>query len=188
MKSMVIPSHITVIPNDAFRASALETVTFHAGMTAIGDYAFEGCTKLNNVTMLKNITNLGNYVFANCTSLSNFTWENGSDYYIVGTHFFDGCTAMTQVTLPRNIQLAEEEMDALTKKYNGLNVIPGYMFANTGIVDAVIPDYIIDMGPEGGKNGGQILFEGPLQELLMQKSSATAEYLRKRQKTEQEVI
>ena len=44
------------------------------------------------------------------------------------------------------------------------------------------------MAEKSRKNGGQVLFEGPLQELLMQKNSATAEYLRKRQKTEQEVI
>lgn len=31
------------------------------------------------------------------------------------------------------------------------------------IVDA---DYIIDMGPDAGKNGGQILFQGYLDDLL----------------------
>jgi excinuclease UvrABC ATPase subunit len=40
-------------------------------------------------------------------------------------------------------------------------------------------DWVIDMGPEGGKNGGQVIFEGTPEDLLKCKISATAQYLRK---------
>jgi excinuclease ABC subunit A len=40
-------------------------------------------------------------------------------------------------------------------------------------------DFIVDLGPEGGKNGGQKVFEGSLPELLKHKSSHTAEALRR---------
>jgi excinuclease UvrABC ATPase subunit len=40
-------------------------------------------------------------------------------------------------------------------------------------------DWIIDMGPEGGHKGGQILFEGTPKDLLKVKKSYTAEYLRR---------
>ncbi|MGX5857459.1 ATP-binding cassette domain-containing protein [Dyadobacter jiangsuensis] len=39
-------------------------------------------------------------------------------------------------------------------------------------------DWIIDLGPEGGYKGGQILFEGTPADLLKSKDSLTAEYLR----------
>ncbi len=39
-------------------------------------------------------------------------------------------------------------------------------------------DWIIDLGPEGGHKGGQILFEGTPADLLTSKESLTAEYLR----------
>ncbi len=39
-------------------------------------------------------------------------------------------------------------------------------------------DWIIDMGPEGGHRGGQILFEGTPQDLLAVEQSYTARYLR----------
>ena len=39
-------------------------------------------------------------------------------------------------------------------------------------------DWIIDMGPEGGSKGGQVMFEGTPKELLKAKSSITSEYLR----------
>lgn len=40
-------------------------------------------------------------------------------------------------------------------------------------------DFIVDLGPEGGKNGGQKVFEGSLTELLKHKESHTAEALRR---------
>jgi excinuclease UvrABC ATPase subunit len=39
-------------------------------------------------------------------------------------------------------------------------------------------DWIIDMGPEGGRKGGQILFEGTPKDLLNVETSYTAQYLR----------
>jgi excinuclease ABC subunit A len=40
-----------------------------------------------------------------------------------------------------------------------------------------IADYIIDIGPEGGDNGGKILFEGTPEELVNDKVSYTAKFL-----------
>ncbi|HJQ14064.1 MAG TPA: excinuclease ABC subunit UvrA [Anaerolineales bacterium] len=39
-------------------------------------------------------------------------------------------------------------------------------------------DWIIDMGPEGGSKGGQVIFEGTPEQLLGAKRSLTSEYLR----------
>jgi excinuclease ABC subunit A len=41
-----------------------------------------------------------------------------------------------------------------------------------------VADHIIDMGLEGGKGGGQILFEGTPEEMLKHKTSFTAKYLK----------
>ena len=39
-------------------------------------------------------------------------------------------------------------------------------------------DWIIDMGPEGGSKGGEVIFEGTPKQLLSAKRSLTSEYLR----------
>jgi len=39
-------------------------------------------------------------------------------------------------------------------------------------------DWIIDLGPEGGAKGGQVMFEGTPQQLLTAKNSLTSEYMR----------
>lgn len=38
-------------------------------------------------------------------------------------------------------------------------------------------DWVIDLGPEGGKHGGKVLFQGPVEKLLESKQSYTAQYL-----------
>ncbi|MCX4820633.1 excinuclease ABC subunit UvrA [Streptomyces sp. NBC_01142] len=40
-------------------------------------------------------------------------------------------------------------------------------------------DWIIDLGPDGGKNGGELVFEGTPEQLLRHRKSFTAEYLRR---------
>ena len=40
-------------------------------------------------------------------------------------------------------------------------------------------DYLIDIGPEGGSKGGELLFAGTPEELIKVKKSHTAKYLKK---------
>ena len=43
-------------------------------------------------------------------------------------------------------------------------------------------DWIVDIGPEAGYNGGEVVFSGPLKALLKEKKSLTADYLTGRYK------
>ncbi|MEW1631705.1 excinuclease ABC subunit UvrA [Streptomyces sp. NPDC089173] len=40
-------------------------------------------------------------------------------------------------------------------------------------------DWVIDLGPDGGKKGGELIFEGTPEELLADRTSVTARYLRR---------
>jgi excinuclease ABC subunit A len=40
-------------------------------------------------------------------------------------------------------------------------------------------DYIIDLGPEGGENGGEIVAKGSPEEVMRVEESYTGEYLKK---------
>ena len=42
-----------------------------------------------------------------------------------------------------------------------------------------IADYIVDLGPEGGRNGGEIIFQGYIDKFLKCKTSITANFLKK---------
>ncbi len=41
-----------------------------------------------------------------------------------------------------------------------------------------VADHIIDIGPEGGRNGGELIFEGTPEELIKNKKSITGKYLK----------
>jgi excinuclease ABC subunit A len=41
-------------------------------------------------------------------------------------------------------------------------------------------DYIIDLGPEGGEEGGRIVAQGDLETILSSKQSYTGQFLRQR--------
>jgi excinuclease UvrABC ATPase subunit len=41
-------------------------------------------------------------------------------------------------------------------------------------------DWVIDLGPGGGHDGGRVIFEGPVAGLLKAEASLTGEYLRRR--------
>ena len=40
-------------------------------------------------------------------------------------------------------------------------------------------DWIVDLGPEGGKDGGQLVYQGKPEELIHVKESYTGKYLAK---------
>ena len=42
-----------------------------------------------------------------------------------------------------------------------------------------LADYIIDVGPDGGSKGGEIVFTGTPEEMIREGKTITAEYLRK---------
>lgn len=42
-----------------------------------------------------------------------------------------------------------------------------------------IPDHIIDLGPEGGINGGEVIAQGSVFEIMKNKNSFTGQYLKK---------
>jgi excinuclease UvrABC ATPase subunit len=49
---------------------------------------------------------------------------------------------------------------------------------NLGVIEQA--DWIVDLGPDGGRNGGEIVFTGTPAALLAAESSLTGEYLRRR--------
>lgn len=90
--------------------------------------------------------------------------DTGKTFYILdepttGLHFQD-------------IQMLVNVLDKLADRGNTVLVIEH----NLDIVK--VADYIIDLGPEGGDNGGRILFEGTPEDLLKVKKSYTAKYLK----------
>lgn len=95
--------------------------------------------------------------------------DTGKTFYILdepttGLHFQD-------------IQHLIDVLDKLVDRGNTVLVIEH----NMDIIK--IADYIIDLGPEGGQDGGNILFEGTPEKLINNKESFTAAFLKEELKS-----
>jgi excinuclease ABC subunit A len=91
--------------------------------------------------------------------------DTGNTLYILdepttGLHFED-------------IRVLMEVLNDLTDKGNTVLIIEH----NLDVIK--LADYIIDIGPEGGKKGGKIICKGTPEEIIKHKSSYTAEFLKK---------
>ncbi len=73
-----------------------------------------------------------------------------------------------------NIKTLLESFDALISKGHSVIVIEH----NIELIKCA--DHIIDLGPEGGENGGQLLAQGTPEEVAKSKSSFTADYLKEK--------
>ena len=67
--------------------------TIPAGVTAIGNYAFTGCTSLTTVTIPASVTSIGHSAFYNCIGLTGLTIP--SSVTSIGTVAFFGCDGLS---------------------------------------------------------------------------------------------
>ncbi|RPD99852.1 excinuclease ABC subunit UvrA [Aureibaculum marinum] len=91
--------------------------------------------------------------------------DTGNTFYILdepttGLHFED-------------INVLMKVLNKLTDKGNTVLIIEH----NLDVIK--LADYIIDIGPEGGKNGGKVLCTGTPEEIIKEKNSYTAQFLKK---------
>jgi len=67
--------------------------TIPAGVTAIGVYAFSGCTGLTGIALPASVTIIRSYAFSGCTGLTSITIPK--NVTSIKSYTFDGCTGLT---------------------------------------------------------------------------------------------
>ena len=95
--------------------------------------------------------------------------DTGQTLYILdepttGLHFED-------------VRVLMEVLDKLVKRGNTVLIIEH----NMDVIKLV--DHLIDIGPEGGKNGGKLVGQGTPEEIVKVKKSHTGKYLAKELET-----
>ena len=100
--SIEIPSNVTTLGNYVFQGcSRLTSLTLPVGITSIGYRAFQGCSGLTSLTLPDGITSIGSYAFLGCSGLTSLTLPAGITK--IGNGAFEGCSGLTSLNLPAGI-------------------------------------------------------------------------------------
>jgi hypothetical protein len=73
--------------------TSFDELKYFTGLSAIGDYAFSGCSGLTLITLPNSITSIGQNAFAGCTGLTSIKIPN--IVTTIGEEGFSGCTGLT---------------------------------------------------------------------------------------------
>ncbi len=99
---LVIPAGVTSIGDSAFNsASGLTSITIPTSVTSIGNYAFFGTTGLTSITIPADVTSIGNGTFEGATGLTSITIPAGVTS--IGNSAFAGATGLTSITIPAGV-------------------------------------------------------------------------------------
>ena len=154
IESVTIPETVKDIRYDAFKnCTSLRKATFaDQGVKTIGQFAFTGCTSLEEVQLPHSLTEIGSSVFRDCSALKSFTLTPGIEK--VGGQFLQGCTGLKELIIE-----------------DGVTTIPG-SFARelTGITSITIPASVQTIEAQAfysATNLGEVIFHEKMDGALM---------------------
>ncbi len=157
LKSVNIPTTVTVISERAFESTAVTDITLPEGLTELGRYAFRACPKLNRVTVPGSLRTMGSDTFASCSALTECTLAEGVT--AISDNAFSGCTALTRITFPQSltsIGFKAFEGCAALKEVSlplQLNTIGNLAFAGcTALTELSLPPSLKTVGRQAFQN------------------------------------
>ncbi|MBE6574120.1 MAG: hypothetical protein E7652_06985 [Ruminococcaceae bacterium] len=140
----------TDIPWQASREE-IKTIVIESGVTSVGDYAFESCTKVTSVTIPDTVTSIGKRAFYDCESLTSLTLPDAITFIGNGAFYF--CDKLTSVNIPTSVKTIDEDafnyckaITALTLP-EGLTKIGASAFESCESVQSIaVPSTVTEIG------------------------------------------
>ena len=110
----VIPAGVTSIGNFAFEdCTSLTSIVIPPGVTHIGNFVFRNCPMLRSVAIPEGVETIKHGMFYDCTSLTTASLPDSLTS--IGYQTFTGCTALASVNV-RGIRLGHATLDLMTRE------------------------------------------------------------------------
>ncbi len=81
--------------------TSFDELQYFTGLTALGAFAFAGCSNLSSIIIPNSVTNLELYVFAGCSSLTTIEIPNSVDF--IGGYAFADCSGLISVIIGNSV-------------------------------------------------------------------------------------
>lgn len=103
ISSVTIPETISYIGEESFtRCTSLKSITLPSSITMIPNGTFAG-SKLSSFIFNDAVTSVGRKAFLNCSSLTSVEFDNNSSLMKLDEYSFYGCSKLQKVTLPAGV-------------------------------------------------------------------------------------
>lgn len=97
LKEIAIPESVYTIKDNAFKGTALKTLSMGENVVSIGDGSFMDCTSLESVVFDSNLERIGNEAFANSSSIKGIKLPDSVK--TIGSGSFANCEQLVTVDL-----------------------------------------------------------------------------------------
>ena len=127
--------------------------TIPAGVTSIGEGAFENCKSLLSIILPNSVTSIGDKAFCNCSSLKDIVLPNGLTN--IGDSTFSGCKSLLSIILPNSlISIGDDAFyDCSSLRNivlpNGLTNLGDSTFSGCkSLLSIILPNSLISIGDD----------------------------------------
>ena len=111
-----VPNYTTTEPAPwNVNASSIYTLTVETKVATLGNYAFNGLTKLKSATFPDSYISIGEYTFNGCSSLMEVDLTYVTN---IGSNAFKGCTSLSKIVLGGSVSISSNSFDG-TEFYSG---------------------------------------------------------------------
>lgn len=98
-------------------------VNVTAGVTSIGDYAFEDCSALKKLDIPQSVTEIGSKAFRGCSALTSLALPQTVNR--IGNTAFQGCSNLETINIPSGVKLIENDTFHDCEKLNDVTIPTG---------------------------------------------------------------
>ena len=136
---------------EKINGDGLQELVIPDGVTAIGLWAFDGCSCLTSITIPDSVTSIGNWAFQHCSGLMSVTIPD--NVTSIGWGVFQHCTGLTSVIIPSGVRSIHPLAFGHCSHLKSITLSPGvtaiekYAFWDcTGLTSVTLPPSLTAIG------------------------------------------